>query len=127
MTYIWTSKVILRADVRRDKKRTYIYGDNCVKRGMGGLAREMRGEVNAVGVPTKWAPRMDDAAFFSDDDETGLPQDLMEAAIREAESRGLPIVIPTGIGRGRAKMPEKCPKLYEWMCKRLHKPEQETT
>jgi hypothetical protein len=118
----WTTGVILRGDVRRHPDKTYLFGDNAVYRGMGGMAREMRGEVNAVGVPTKWTPSMNDAAFFSDDDESGLPQDLMEAAICDAESRGLPIVVPSGIGRGLAQMPQRCPRLYKWLCERLHKP-----
>jgi hypothetical protein len=94
---------------------------------MGGMARECRGEPNAVGIPTKWRPAMTLDAFFRDADglPTSLvavaPRALIESAIREAESRGLPIIVPVGLGQGLAQMPHHCPRLYHWMCERLHR------
>jgi len=121
--FLWTNAIILRADVRKHPKQTYLFGDNSLRRGFGGMARETRGEVNAVGVPTKWTPRMDDAAFFSDDNASGIAQDLMETAIQEAEARGKTIVVPHGLGRGLAQMPQRCPKLYAWLMQRLERPQ----
>lgn len=121
--FLWTSRIIRRAEVKAHRERTYLFGDNALYRGLGGMARECRGELNAVGVPTKWTPRMNDEAFFSDNDNPwDMEQDLIESAIQRAESYGNPIVVPAGLGRGLAQMPTRCPKLYAWMCKRLERP-----
>ncbi len=47
-----------------------MFGDNLVCRGLGGQAKEMRGEPNAVGYPTKRRPSMTSSAFFDDGDFT---------------------------------------------------------
>ena len=66
--------------------------------------------------------------FFRDTDglPTSLvfvaPRALIEAAILEAEYRGLPIIVPVGLGQGLAQMPHHCPMLYRWMCERLQRP-----
>lgn len=121
----WTQAIIFRDHVQYHRDWTYLFGDNATHKGMGGMAKECRGEPNAVGIPTKWTPWMNDAAFFSDDENDiarGIPQDLIEAAIVDAESRGLPIIVPYGLGRGLAQMPRRCPRIYEWMCRRLERP-----
>lgn len=47
---------VTRADVRANPDKIFIFGDNLAGRGFGGQAKEMRGEENAVGVPTKKLP-----------------------------------------------------------------------
>ena len=127
MNYVWTNRHIKRAELRANPQLTYLYGDNSIHSGIGGMARECRGEPNAVGIPTKWRPAMTLDAFFRDTDglPTSLvavaPRALIESAILEAESRGLPIVVPVGLGQGLAQMPHHCPMLYRWMCERLHR------
>ena len=55
--------------VRRQWGTTvFVFGDNMERCGFGGQAAAMRGEPNAVGVPTKWAPGSAPADFFCDDD-----------------------------------------------------------
>jgi hypothetical protein len=48
---------ITRKDLRENPDKRYVFGDNVERRGYGGQAKEMRGEPNAIGVVTKWAPR----------------------------------------------------------------------
>lgn len=43
---------IRRAHLRANPKNLYLFGDNEQRRGLGGLARECRGEPNAVGIAT---------------------------------------------------------------------------
>jgi hypothetical protein len=56
---------ITRADLRADKEKIFLFGDNLAERGLGGQAREMRGEENAIGIPTKKAPDNNQAGFFT--------------------------------------------------------------
>ena len=47
------------------------------QKGYGGQAREMRGEPNSIGIPTKWAPDSNKSSYFCDgdlDNTTGLSQ-----------------------------------------------------
>ena len=55
---------ITRADLRANPDTLYVFGDNMRRRGMGGQAAEMRGEPNAVGIPTKWRPSRTEWDFF---------------------------------------------------------------
>ena len=48
--------------------RYYVFGDNMERRGLGGQAGVMRGEPNAIGVPTKWSPSNRPDAYFTDED-----------------------------------------------------------
>jgi len=57
---------ITRDDVRAEKDKIFLFGDNLTGRGLGGQAKEMRGEENAVGIPTKKFPTTNPSAFFSD-------------------------------------------------------------
>lgn len=41
---------IMRRDLLDNQDKLYVFGDNMVRRGFGGQAREMRGEPNAVGI-----------------------------------------------------------------------------
>ncbi len=56
MAKVIRQRIITRAEVRANPDRYYVFGDNMTGTGYGGQAAQMRGEVNAVGVPTKWRP-----------------------------------------------------------------------
>ena len=58
--------MIYRKQLKDNPNILYVFGDNMVRQGYGGQAREMRGEPNAVGIPTKWRPDNTDGAFFYD-------------------------------------------------------------
>ena len=59
---------ITRALVRSKPGTIFVFGDNMEGRGYGGQAAAMRGEPNAIGVPTKWRPQRDERAYFRDED-----------------------------------------------------------
>lgn len=108
---------INRAMVRTHTDTLFVFGDNMAGHGMGGQAAAMRGEPNAIGVPTKWAPERKAAAYFTDDDR--LNRDVWHA-IREAFDKmravledGRNVVIPSdGLGTGLAEPPVRAPKLH---------------
>ncbi|KKL05458.1 hypothetical protein LCGC14_2605850, partial [marine sediment metagenome] len=50
---------ITRQMLRDEPDTLFVFGDNMQRRGLGGQAFAMRGEPNAVGIPTKIFPSMD--------------------------------------------------------------------
>jgi len=55
---------IYRKDLKNNPDVLYLFGDNLVQKGFGGQAKEMRGEPNAEGIPTKKLPSMEAKAFL---------------------------------------------------------------
>ncbi len=109
---------ITRADVRAEKDKIFLFGDNLTERGFGGQAKEMRGEENAVGIPTKKAPSNHSNSFFTDKEFAANKQ-----AIDEAFSKIPPdktIVIPkAGLGTGLAQLQEKAPNTFAYLNEKL--------
>ena len=86
--------------------------------GLGGQARQMRGEPNAIGVPTKWKPLMSEDAFFKD--EYLLNSDVayvIKESFMLAEEKlaaGHNVVIPEdGLGTGLSDLKNRAPKILE--------------
>lgn len=108
-------KHITRQMLRDEPEKLFVFGDNLERRGLGGQAREMRGEPNAIGIPTKRSPRMTEDAFFTDADldtfqgETGSAFAKLAGHLR----RGGTIVWPEdGIGTGLADLRRRAPKVW---------------
>jgi hypothetical protein len=116
---------IYRRDLRSNPQTIYLFGDNLIQKGLGGQAREMRGEKNALGVPTKRLPSTLEAAFFTDEDLAEVlplitrPFQLATLAIE----KGYDVVIPAdGLGTGLAELPKRAPaiaKLIDEQIQRL--------
>jgi hypothetical protein len=109
-------KHITRAMLRAEPETLFVFGDNLERRGLGGQAAEMRGEPNAVGIPTKRAPSMREDAFFTDADLTSF----INASYRDAQrlakhvDQGGTVVLPAdGIGTGLADLQRRAPEIWE--------------
>jgi hypothetical protein len=116
-------KWISRSFVREHRDHIFLFGDNLVRRGLGGQAAAMRGEPNVVGIPTKKLPSNSGHAFFTD-----AEFELNKAAIDQAFERlsvicsttDQVIVIPAdGIGTGRAQLESRAPLTFAYLQKRL--------
>lgn len=59
---------LTRANARSHPNAFFVFGDNLVGRGRGGQARELRGEPNSIGIPTKHLPTREPQAYFRDED-----------------------------------------------------------
>lgn len=112
---------ITRAMLRVEPDALFVFGDNMMRAGYGGQAKEMRGEPNAVGIPTKRRPNWDPDAFFTDDDfglwyaeawpDFKRLRDQASPFGRKGD--GQKIVWPAaGIGSGRARLEENAPRIY---------------
>lgn len=106
---------ITRAMVQAERRALFVFGDNLQRRGLGGQAAEMRGEPNAVGIPTKRAPSLGDSAFFTDADfdifrDAAAPAFALLRA--HAEGGGVIVWPADGIGTGLARLPERAPRIW---------------
>ena len=111
---------ITRDLIKRSPKVIFLFGDNLLGKGFGGQAREMRGEPNVVGIPTKKAPSMNPAAFFNDAEFEDNKRAIDRAFARIPD--GWAIVIPSaGIGTGLAQLEQRAPRTSEYLQTRLHK------
>ncbi len=100
---------ITRAEIRKYRDRLYVFGD-LERKGYGGQARECRGEPNAIGIPTKWAPSMRESAFFSDADYELWAESTKAAwnTLRDAVLEGKTVVFPkVALGTGPAQLAER--------------------
>jgi len=93
-------KRITRQIVKNNRDKIFLFGDNLQRKGYGGQAKAMRGEPNAVGIPTKKKPFWQIKPDFDFEYDT--------------------IVIPSdGIGTGLAELPQRAPETYKHLLKRL--------
>ena len=113
-----TSHIITRDEVKSNPKTLYLFGDNLLQRGLGGQAKEMRGETNTVGVPTKRAPNMKDAAFMSDKDLEANQKaisDAIEHVMMKWNSKDYNKLVIPPMGVGLAELPTRAPKTWEFL------------
>lgn len=109
--------VIMMDSIKRQTLRDhpdwlFVFGDNFARTGLGGHAREMRGEPNAVGIVTKRLPSMCDDAFLTDDDLQKWNEAVRNqfSLLHKALHDGKVVVIPsTGIGTGLAQLETRAP------------------
>ena len=109
--------LITRQMLRDEPETLFVFGDNMEQRGFGGQAKEMRGEPNAVGIPTKWKPDMSPNAFFDDSDACfDAAKDRIRTAfirLRSHQLAGGKIIWPeAGIGTGLANLEKSSLKIW---------------
>ena len=115
---VTTMTFVSRADLRLHKDWFFLFGDNLLHQGLGGQAREMRREPNAIGIPTKRRPSMHPGSFFTDADfaEAKAAIDAAFALI----PAGATVVVPAaGIGTGLAELPRRAPQIYAYIQSRI--------
>lgn len=100
----------------------YAFGDNDMREGLGGQAREMRGEPNAIGIRTKKYPSLDYQSFYTDEEyeencrKIGKDFDLVENYL----AIGGIVVFPTdGFGTGLSRLPHTAPMTFDFVERRV--------
>lgn len=109
---------ITRDMVKKHPKVLFVFGDNMEQRGLGGQAKEMRGELNTVGIPTKWSPSMTSISFFNDLDwNSKLVRGYIFDSFNTIElwlRSGKDVVLPScGIGTGLAQLELRAPLIFD--------------
>ncbi|MDE3023562.1 MAG: hypothetical protein KGI54_17215 [Pseudomonadota bacterium] len=125
MNHVIRMKFITREYVRQHPTVLFMFGDNMERIGLGGQAGAMRGEPNAVGVPTKWRPSMDESAFFTDDD---IDKEVVQNAIRDPFlfakkwliSTGNVVIPEDGLGTGLSELPTRAPRILRAIEMHVH-------
>jgi len=102
---------IYRADLRANPNVVYVFGDNEVRKGFGGQAAECRGEPNAVGVATLYAP----GRFWTEANVAHqcavINADM--APLFDALRHGELVVFPLdGVGTGLADLANQSPTTF---------------
>lgn len=113
---------IVRADLRASPETLFVFGDNELRRGMGGQAAECRGEPNAVGVATKRSPSMGESAMWSDADFERCAAIIdadMEPLYAHVRKGGTVVFPKAGIGTGLSQLPQRAPALFEHIRSRV--------
>lgn len=111
--------LITRQMLRNEPDKIFLFGDNLLRSGLGGQAAEMRGEPNAIGIPTKRAPNMRPESFFSDDDYINNIKSI-DDAIGSIPPDKIIVMPQDGLGTGRAKLQQKAPKTYAYLQNKLN-------
>lgn len=113
---IYTGERVTRMMLREQRDRLYVFADNLERRGLRGQPDEMRGEPNAVGIPTRRSPSQLVDAFFSDDDLDAYYTES-RAALQRLVSRlrkGGTVVLPiAGLGTGSDRLKDKAPLIWQ--------------
>ena len=117
-----TMTSISRAYVRAHPTQLFLFSDNLAHVGMGATAFSIRGEPNSIGIPTKHSPDNHPRSFFTDSIYDDIRQ-LYDHIFRDLEHRlrtGTDIIVPSsGIGTGRAALPTKAPRIFNYLVTRL--------
>lgn len=109
---------VTREDVRAEPDKIFLFGDNLKEAGFGGQAKEMRGEANARGIPTKKEPAMRPTSFFTDKEFAANKRAIDEAFGKIPP--GKTIIVPKGgIGTGLASLEEKAPQTFAYLNEKL--------
>jgi hypothetical protein len=111
-------KRIYRTDLQANPQVLYLFGDNEARVGLGGQAREMRGEPNAIGIATKRTPGSDEDAYWTMED-TDRQIEVLRKDLRLPTSlliQGRTVVYPLdGVGTGLSELPVRAPKCMEYI------------
>ena len=117
-----TMEWITRQTLRDNPDKAFLFGDNLDQRGMKGQAKEMRGEPNAFGIPTKKHPSMGKYAFFDDRDFQYYTWHIDRAFNKLKESGFDTVVIPeAGLGGGLAELDQRAPLVFEYLNEQIAK------
>ena len=125
--YEKSERIITRAEVRSNPKTLYLFGDNDQRKGLGGQAKEMRGEPNTVGVSTKKYPSNNELSFKTDNELENnkkiITEDINKVIAEWNTGKYDKVVVPQ-IGVGLAALPTRAPQTYAFLQQELNRLEQ---
>lgn len=122
MAVIREHTTITRSQVQANPDKLFLFGDNSLRKGLGGQAKEMRGEKNVCGIVTKKYPNMGDNAFLTDTEYSAnivnIMRDVISAFWMYVNNEYIGLVIPQ-MGVGLAQLPTRAPKTYAFLIEQL--------
>lgn len=125
-----TDKIVLRSELKANPTTLYLFGDNDIRKGLGGQAKEMRGEPNAIGVSTKKLPARGEEAYKSDanlqENKKIITDDINKAIAEWNTGKYNKLIIPQ-MGVGLAELPTRAPETYKFLQQELKRLEDHVT
>ena len=125
-----TDKIVLRSELKANPTTLYLFGDNDIRKGLGGQAKEMRGESNAIGVSTKKLPARGEEAYKSDTEleknKEIITNDINKAIAEWNTGKYNKLIIPQ-MGVGLAELPTRAPETYKFLQQELKRLEDQVT
>lgn len=123
---ILRQKWIFRSDLQANPNVIYLFGDNEKRVGLGGQAKEMRGEPNAHGIATLSDPGPEGESAVCWTDATYerncsvIRQDYIQLGLRMGHmahaGHQVIVVIPAdGLGTGIANLKENAPRTFKYL------------
>ena len=101
--------------IRENRHTIFVFGDNMIRKGRGGLAKVRRKEPNTFGIATKMAPTSRPEDYFSEDFLVGAVK-MWNADFQQLQGcidKGLNVAFPEQpLGCGLARLPKKAPTLF---------------
>jgi len=105
---------ITRENVQANPDKAYLFGDNLLRTGNAGQAKQMRGEPNAIGIPTKNRPSSTEGSYFTDKDFEKVKPEI-DKALKLAMKYKTIVVPQMGIGTGLAQLKFRAPRIFEYI------------
>jgi len=125
-----TDKIVLRSELKANPTTLYLFGDNDIRKGLGGQAKEMRGEPNAIGISTKKLPARGEEAYKSDTElqqnKKIITDDINKAIAEWNTGKYNKLIIPQ-MGVGLAELPTRAPETYKFLQQELKRLEDQVT
>ena len=119
-----TTDIITRDVVKNNQDTLFIFGDNFTRKGLGGQAKEMRGENNAFGIVTKKLPSNTNDSFMTDTELDSNKREITNDVNRIIDEfktgKYKKIILPT-IGVGLAKLNTKAPLTWNHLQAELNR------
>lgn len=110
--------IITRSIIKANPNKLFVFGDNNIRKGLGGQAKEARGEPNAYGISTKKIPSNAEDSFMTDseleENKAIIRDDVNKIITAWKSGKYIKIVLPP-IGTGMAKLPEKAPQTWAFL------------
>ena len=98
--------------------KMFVFGDNDMRKGIGGQARVCRGKSNVIGIRVKKAPLAFEDSYYTDDEYLDNVSKINEDI--QSMFKYDTVVFPKdGIGTGLAMLKEKAPRTNKYLQERL--------
>lgn len=111
-------KLITRSEIRNNRHKVFLFGDNLQHVGLGGQARQCRYQYNAIGIPTKKYPNNLQGSFFTDDQYI-INIKHIEVAFNKIPEDCIVVIPEDGLGTGLAQLPIRAPKTYQYILTKI--------
>ena len=112
---LWYSEIVMK-----NRNRFYIFGDNDLRKGLGGQAC-IRRCFNTQGIRTKKEPSMNEGSFYKDleysENILKIERDIQK--VKTISKNYIIVFSENGFGNGYAQLKERAPATYAYLCKRL--------